>query len=592
MVPIAEYTYDFWIRGQIDPIVLTCLMPNGILIPLEASKNATLLEIKEDLWEEASKYPLHGMLHDMSVYVFACINNMSETEQLVDETRRLSDVRPFCCILRVTECKGDKPDRTLNTQISHLIGKSLHEFKALKDREVNDFRLHMRHLGGAICRDRLTKTWEEKLYYQFPPRLAESTEVPKNILMKLRDGNIILSVKFENTETTFTFGVPYTMTPHQLLITILNKKANTLNQRGERPNDFVLKVCGQDEYLVGDCPLVQFLYIQDSILRDIIPVVVTTSVENVPILSDNLYENPEDLDIQMARPQPSTLTMQRKKGKYVSSWKIEQSFTCEISAICGLNCDINRTIEVRVKAGLFHGGKPLCETQKTSDKQVSREGSVEFNENFTFDINVCDIPRMARLCFVVYEISKIAKSVKSRRLKESNKELYINPLAWVNTTVYDYKSQLKTGAMTLYMWTYADDIQNEDLLQPLGTVVSNPNREQAAALTLSFDNYGQEQSIMYPPVEKLIEYAHQKNLTTKNSNIDLNTPNRSYEYFKKFAESDPLHELHEQERKTIWSQRYYCLQYVPALLPRLLHCVEWNDRYEVCEITALLDKWQ
>lgn len=27
------------------------------------------------------------------------------------------------------------------------------------------------------------------------------------------------------------------------------------------------------------------------------------------------------------------------------------------------------------------------------------------------------------------------------------------------------------------------------------------------------------------------------------------------------------------------------------MLPRLLHCVEWNDRYEVCEITALLDKW-
>lgn len=47
MVPIPEYTYDFWIRGQIDPIVLTCLLPNGILIPLEASKNATLLEIKE-----------------------------------------------------------------------------------------------------------------------------------------------------------------------------------------------------------------------------------------------------------------------------------------------------------------------------------------------------------------------------------------------------------------------------------------------------------------------------------------------------------------------------------------------------------------
>lgn len=46
-----------------------------------------------------------------------------------------------------------------------------------------------------------------------------------------------------------------------------------------------------------------------------------------------------------------------------------------------------------------------------------------------------------------------------------------------------------------------------------------------------------------------------------------------------------------QERKEIWSLRYYCLQQVPALLPKLLHCVEWNDRKEVAEVTALLSKW-
>lgn len=50
--------------------------------------------------------------------------------------------------------------------------------------------------------------------------------------------------------------------------------------------------------------------------------------------------------------------------------------------------------------------------------------------------------------------------------------------------------------------------------------------------------------------------------------------------------------MHDQERKILWSHRYYCLQNVPQLLPRLLHCVEWNDRYEICEMTALLEKWQ
>ena len=84
---------------------------------------------------------------------------------------------------------------------------------------------------------------------------------------------------------------------------------------------------------------------------------------------------------------------------------------------------------------------------------MSKEGSCEWEEDLTFDLQVCNIPRMARLCLVVYEISKTAKGVKSRKVKDFKQELYINPLAWVNTTVYDFKSQLKTGAMTLYMWT-------------------------------------------------------------------------------------------------------------------------------------------
>ena len=94
---------------------------------------------------------------------------------------------------------------------------------------------------------------------------------------------------------------------------------------------------------------------------------------------------------------------------------------------------------------------------------------------------------MARLCFVLYEISKTAKGLKSRRfIKESKQDCFINPLCWANTSVYDFKGQLKTGAMTLYTWTYTEEVQNEDLLHPLGTVVSNPHIDRAAALMISF----------------------------------------------------------------------------------------------------------
>lgn len=59
-------------------------------------------------------------------------------------------------------------------------------------------------------------------------------------------------------------------------------------------------------------------------------------------------------------------------------------------------------------------------------------------------------------------------------------------MAWVNTTLYDYKDQLKIGAVTLYMWTYAEDTQSDDLLHPLGTTASNPITD-ATSLTITFE---------------------------------------------------------------------------------------------------------
>lgn len=282
------------------------------------------------------------------------------------------------------------------------------------------------------------------------------------------------------------FHIPHTTTPHQLLVMILNKRANTLMSRGERPNDFTLKVCGQEEYLIGDYPLIQFSYIQDCLARDITPTLVTLSVNSIVLDQDNLMDNPELENQKRARPSFSTLTL-RKKGKHISAWKLEEQFVFTVNGISRLNCDANRQVEVGLQAGLFHGGKSLCESQKTKEAVLNQEGCCEWQETLRFDIKVCDIPRMARLCFVLYEISKTAKGLKSRRMwKDSKQEFYINPLYWANTTIYNFKSQLKTGAMTLYAWTYAEDMQNEDLLHPLGTVVSNPHSEHAAALMLTF----------------------------------------------------------------------------------------------------------
>ncbi|XP_046678812.1 phosphatidylinositol 4,5-bisphosphate 3-kinase catalytic subunit delta isoform [Homalodisca vitripennis] len=592
--PSTVYSYDFWQTCNDPQVWLSCLMPNGVCIPLEVSRNATLHEIKEDLWEEASKFPLHGTLHDSASYVFCCINSMSETEELLDENKRLCDVKPFVNILRVIERLGDKAEKTLNVHISHLIGKGLHEFDSLKNSEVNYFRSKMKALADEMARSRQNKSWLERLYYQYPPRISLTDRLPETVCCRLRDGNIKLTVKntaFENTETAFTFSVKHTMNPVQLLGLILTKKALNLNTRGEHVSEYVLKVCGQEEYLVGDHPLSRFVYIQEALSRDIIPTLVAVSIDTVNIDIDPVYENPDTMDeLKRTRSSFSTLTM-RKKGKYMSAWNIEENFTFRVSAICRVNCDDDRSVQVGIQAGLFHGGKSLCESQKTAEKLVSKDGDTEWEEDLTFDIKVCDIPRMARLCFVLYEILKSSKGVRSKRLKDSRQELYVNPMGWVNTTVYDFKNQLKTGAMTLYMWTtFAEETQSEDLLHPLGTVVSNPNVDHSTALTITFHKYHAEHTVIYPSMEKMIEFADKQDAEFME---EKPTASRSYiEHIKSIAERDPLHEMHEQERKVIWSLRDDLVTLVPKLLPKLLDCVEWNDHREVAQVMSLITRKQ
>ena len=53
------------------------------------------------------------------------------------------------------------------------------------------------------------------------------------------------------------------------------------------------------------------------------------------------------------------------------------------------------------------------------------------------------------------------------------------------------------------------------------------------------------------------------------------------EFLGQIAERDPLHEMHDQERKDFWKHRLDCLHHMPHLLPKLLDCVEWNDHKEV-----------
>ncbi|KAL4714084.1 hypothetical protein ACJJTC_008438 [Scirpophaga incertulas] len=572
--PSCPDTWDYWTSSPSDYVELTCLLPNSIYIPLKVSWDATLHDVKEDIWDRAGSYPLFGMLHEMSYYVFQFVNSLATPEEVDDENKRLRDIRPVCGVLMIIERSEKRPgEQLLNTQISHLIGKGLNEFDSLRSSEVNDFRRQMRYLAEESFNRRLKSTWQEKLRYQCPPRVADQP-VPATLKSHLHKNCFILVTKFANSEFSCSLCVPITRTPQEHIEVILRRQATSLNMRIEHVSNYVLKVCGREEYLFGDYPLIQFQYIQEMLSRDLVPQVMTVSMDRLQFSSDTQRYRISERDRMPAEPPITTR----------SSWQVDKNYTCTVHSVGGLNVDRTRVVEVICQAGIFHGGKPLCESQKTRASPVSAEGVAQWDEELKFPIKVNNIPRMARLCFGIYETIRVKTK---KRFKDASKAS-MNKLAWVNTMIFDYKDQLPTDGVTLFMSTHAaDETQGEDqILHPLGTVLQST--ESNRALQVRFCNYDSPYPILFPKKEVILSHAER----LENSAPD--TMERLIRDFKKLqmiAERDPMYEMHEQDKKNMWAMRNHFRTEAPELLPRLLSCVEWGERAEAASVSRMLADW-
>ena len=119
-------------------ILVDCLLPTGILVPLLCNRDSTLEAIKVDLWLESKKFPLHWKLCSSDSYIFVAITQDAEREEFYDETRRLCDLRLFQPILKVIEPLGNRKEKMLNYEIGNAlfylccIHSSSSKFKCIK----------------------------------------------------------------------------------------------------------------------------------------------------------------------------------------------------------------------------------------------------------------------------------------------------------------------------------------------------------------------------------------------------------------------------------------------------------------------------
>uniref|UniRef100_A0A673AVH2 phosphatidylinositol-4,5-bisphosphate 3-kinase n=1 Tax=Sphaeramia orbicularis TaxID=375764 RepID=A0A673AVH2_9TELE len=275
-------------------------------------------------------------------------------------------------------------------------------------------------------------------------------------------------------------------------------------------------------------------------------------------------------------------------------WDVSSLF--KIVLVSGSKVNAEETAKVQVRAGLFHGTELLCKPAVSSESS-GRSDHTWKDSTLEFDIAVCDLPRMTRLCFAIYAVMDKVKKQKSTKNTHLNK---YQTIPWVNTMVFDYKGQLKTGDIILHCWSSFPD-ELEEMLNPIGTIQTNPYTENATALHIHFPEYSSH-PIIFPPFDKVRQHDDLMNTETAGRNsgplllsffyLSQGRGGKKFHIeLKEIMERDPLSQLCENEKDLIWTLRYDCRENFPQSLPKLLLSVKWSKHEDMAQLQALLQIW-
>uniref|UniRef100_A0A3Q3RAC7 phosphatidylinositol-4,5-bisphosphate 3-kinase n=1 Tax=Monopterus albus TaxID=43700 RepID=A0A3Q3RAC7_MONAL len=589
MPPAMTDLLDIWVThsplaGQAsDQITVDFLLPTGIYIQMDVPREATIQHIKLLLWKQAQKFPLFPALGEMESHMFECVNQAAVHEELEDETRRLCDVRPFLPVLKLVTRNCGRAERLLDSKIGVLIGKGLHELDAINDQEVKDFR-------GKMCRvseERMQRvqmmTCTEWLQSCFSPQLepAGGTAITDGVSDRPADLKVI--IHFDQSQVRVCNSLLEMM---KTLMELAVRKWLTTHGPEEETwrGQYVLRVSHCLEFLLGDHPLIWYKYIRTCIQAKESPHLTLVHTSTVKAMFEQEISTISAVVSRKSSNPPLPLPPKRRPPTVIQTCVWDMSSLFKIVLVNCSKVNAEETAKVQVRAGLFHGTELLCKPA-VSGESSGRSDHTWKESTLEFEIAVCDLPRMTRLCFAIYAVMDKVKKQKSTKNAHINKYQTIRkagkvhyPIAWINTMVFDYKGQLKTGDIILHCWSSFPD-ELEEMLNPIGTIQTNPYTENATALHIHFPDYSYH-PIVFPPFDKV-----------RDPSVIGRGGKKFHIELKEIMERDPLSQLCENEKDLIWTLRHDCRENFPQSLPKLLLSVKWSKHEDMAQLQALLQIW-
>ena len=271
-------------------LTVDCFLPTGVLVPLQCKVKLTLAEIKTQLFETAKHYPLFHRLEKKSNYCFLCINEKGKRETLLDESLKLTDVRPFRPVLKLLEKQGDdKGDSKLDAKIKFLMRQTPAELESKQNEEVLNFRQEYLNISLSESRERRKSSWESRAASTYPSDICVDP-IPEYVSKNLRGGKYDLIVYFPPGDDVERLELPIGINASDVVYVFRNR-SEARKKAIANDKDYVLKIVGKDDFLLGNYNmedyqvLIRILYLFYHFYFPFLPTLVSKSFTSLGLIT-------------------------------------------------------------------------------------------------------------------------------------------------------------------------------------------------------------------------------------------------------------------------------------------------------------------
>uniref|UniRef100_H3CN55 Phosphatidylinositol 4,5-bisphosphate 3-kinase catalytic subunit gamma isoform n=1 Tax=Tetraodon nigroviridis TaxID=99883 RepID=H3CN55_TETNG len=475
--------------------------------------------------------------------------------------------------------------RQYQRYLNYLIGYDVTDVSNVHDDELEFTRRKLLTPRRIELADR-----DPKLYSMDP--WVTGKPLPEHLLSKVSNGYILAVIHIGTVSQTIKVCIQDS--PAQVLASFFAKTSNKRVLLGIPENvceaDFVLRVCGREEYLYGDKPLQDFNWIRQCLKNgeDIHLVLESPPNPDLDLVQKEDWAQVDDCTGAAGTHEQLTIDGKDHERVFtISMWDCNRRFRVKVLGIDIPSLPKIPDFVVFVEASIFHGQQLLAQ-ERTSSKTFTEE--VLWNCWLEFNIKIKDLPKGARLSLQVVcrkqaqtpNSKDSAASPGSHDGKAKSRLLY-----YVNLLLVDHRSLLRQGEFILHMWKMPEKSEesgsgsvNADKL----TSATNPDRVSSMAIAVLLDKYC---CPVVLPKSRAARGGGEEAAGGERGRREM--PNHLKKQFAAIVATDPLHPLSPEDKELLWHFRHECTR-DPRAYPKLLSSVRWGRQEDVSETHRLLER--